>query len=164
MQDVDLPLTVLRPVHFMENFNASAVQQQLADGRLLMTLDADKELQLMSGEDIEFIAAIALDNQEDWVRRSIELAGEPLTMPQAAELFASAAGPLIEYQRRELQDLKQVDNQQYLTKIWLNERGYEADIDTLRSYHPSLMDLSHWIDMGYWDREREDTASVLRRS
>lgn len=164
MFEVGLPLTVLRPVHFMENFKAPAMRQQVADGRLVMALDPCKELQIISVEDIGFIAAIAMDHPEDWMGRSIELAGDSLTLPQTAELFSAAANRKIEFHQRELQELKRVYNEQYLTMRWLNERGYEADIDAIKRIHPSMMDLSHWIDLGYWNREREETSSVLPSS
>jgi uncharacterized protein YbjT (DUF2867 family) len=144
----------------MENFHATSMQEQLANGRLTMAMDPHKELQLISVEDIGFIAAIVLDNPEDWMGRSIELAGDSLTMPQVAERFSSA-GQKVEYRQRELQELKRVDNERYLMMKWLNEHGYEADINAIRAFHPTLMDLSHWIEMGYWTREKETTSTLL---
>lgn len=153
MTEAGLPLTVLRPVDFMENFNAPAAQQSLNEGRLTMALDPDKALQMISVEDIGFLAAIMLDNPEDWIGRTMELAGDSLTMPEVAERLSAGLSRRVEFHERPLQELKKVDNERYLMMRWLNESGYQGDIEAARRIHPSLMDLSRWIELGFLKQE-----------
>jgi uncharacterized protein YbjT (DUF2867 family) len=153
MKRVGLPLSVLRPVYFMENFNAPTARRMISEGNLVMALDPGKRLQMISVEDVGFMAAIILDNPEDWIGRTIEIAGDSLTMPQAAERFSVVAGRAVFFRERPLQDLKRIDNERYLMMKWLNERGYDADIEAVRKIHPSLMDLEQWLSKGYWRTE-----------
>jgi uncharacterized protein YbjT (DUF2867 family) len=150
MRSIDLPLTVLRPVYFMENFNSPNAQNLIASGRFIMALDPNKQLQLISVEDIGFIAAMALDNKDDWLGRSMEIAGDSLTIPQIAQKFSAALGQKVEFVEQQLQELKKIDNERFLMMKWLNESGYQADIAALRAIHPSLMDLEQWLEKGYW--------------
>lgn len=150
LRQIGLPLTVLRPVHFMENFNAPNARKLIASGRLIMAMDPNKPVQMISVEDIGFVAAIALDNKEDWLGRSMEIAGDSLTIPQVAQKFSAALGQQVEFVEQQLQELKKVDNERFLMMRWMNDSGYQADIPALKAIHPSLMDLDHWIEKGYW--------------
>ena len=155
MREVGLPLSILRPVNFMENFNAPNARKLIASGRLVMALDPGKQLQMVSVEDIGFMAAIMLDNPDDWKGRSLEIAGDSLTIPQVAERFSSALGQKVEFVEQPLQDLKKVDNDRFLFMRWLNEEGYRADIPAIRAIHPSLMNLQQWLEKGYWKGSEE---------
>ncbi|MBI0583898.1 MAG: NmrA/HSCARG family protein [Methanomassiliicoccus sp.] len=160
MRSIGLPLTILRPTHFMENFNAPSVHRLMADGKLIMALDPRKRLQMISVEDIGFIAAIMLDNPDDWMGKAVEIAGDSLTMPEVAEKLSTATGRKVVFQERPLQELKKIDNERFLMMKWLNEHGYEADIPSLRKIHPSLMTLDQWLDRGYMKKEEELTAAL----
>ncbi len=155
MRQIGLPLTVLRPVHFMEGFNAPNAQKIIAGGRLIMALDPSKPLQMISVEDIGFMAAIALDNRDDWLGRSMEIAGDSLTLPQVAQKFSAALGQKVEFVEQQLQELKKIDNERFLMMKWLNESGYQADIAAVKAMHPSLMDLEQWLEKGYWKGSEE---------
>lgn len=162
MKSIGLPLTILRPVYFMENFNALTARRMISEGNLVMTLDPGKRLQMISVEDIGFIAAIIMDNPEDWMGRTIEIAGDSLTMPQVAERFSVVAGRQVFFRERQLQDLKRIDHERYLMMRWLNEHGYEADIEATRRVHPSLMNLEQWLARGYWQTEPPSRIAPLR--
>jgi uncharacterized protein YbjT (DUF2867 family) len=155
MREIGLPLSVLRPVHFMENFNAPTARKLISSGRLVMAMDPDKALQLISVEDIGFIAAIMLDNPEDWKGREIEIAGDSLTLPQITETFSSALGQKVEFVEQQLQELKKVDHEKFLMQKWMNEAGYQADIEAIRKIHPSLMNFEQWLEKGYWKGSEE---------
>jgi uncharacterized protein YbjT (DUF2867 family) len=155
MKGIGLPLTVLRPAYFMENFNSPPARKMLAGGRLIMALAPDKELQMISVEDIGFIAAIMLDNPDDWKGQEMEIAGDSLTMPEVAERFSAALGNRVEFVEQQVQELKKVDPGRYQTMRWLNESGYQANIPAIRAIHPSLMTLENWLEKGYWKGSEE---------
>ena len=83
-----LPLTVLRPVSFMENFNNPSTVRMIASGKWSYASDPSKQLQMIATEDIGFLGAIAMDNKDDWLGRAVEIAGDSLTPPQIAQKFA----------------------------------------------------------------------------
>jgi uncharacterized protein YbjT (DUF2867 family) len=161
MRSIGLPLTVLRPVYFMENFNAPTARRLISEGSLVMALNPAKPLQLVSVEDIGFLAAIVLDNPGDWAGRTVDIAGDSLTMPEVAERFSAVTGRHVFYREQPLQDLKRIDNERYLMLRWFNEHGYDADIEAVRRIHPTLMDLEQWLNKGYWQTE-EPAVTTLR--
>ena len=54
MRSIGLPLTVLRPVYFMENFNAPTARRMISEGNLVMAMDPERKLQMVSVEDVGF--------------------------------------------------------------------------------------------------------------
>lgn len=160
MRSIGLPLTVLRPVYFMENFNAPTARRLISEGSLVMALNPAKPLQLVSVEDIGFLAAIILDNPGDWAGRTVDIAGDSLTMPEVAERFSAMTGRHVFYREQPLQDLKRIDSERYLMLKWFNEHGYDADIEAVRRIHPTLMDLDQWLNKGYWRTEEAEVTTL----
>lgn len=160
MRSIGLPLTVLRPVYFMENFNAPTARRLISEGNLVMALGPEKPLQMVSVEDIGFMAAIILDNPEDWAGRTVDIAGDSLTMPQVAERFSAYTGRYVFYREQSLQDLKRIDSERYLMMRWFNDHGYDADIEAVRRVHPALMDLEQWLNRGLWRAEATEVTTL----
>ena len=88
-----LPATILRPVSFMDNF-ATYNRPVLDDGELVVSLAVRPELpmQLISVRDIGAFAAIAFDRPDQFLGRTVEIAGDVLTPPQIAETFGRVCG------------------------------------------------------------------------
>jgi uncharacterized protein YbjT (DUF2867 family) len=87
-----LPATILRPVSFMDNF-ASLTRPAVEDGELVISvgLRPQTPLPLVAVRDIGTFAAIAFDDPGSYVARRLTLAGDCLTGPQIADVFAQAA-------------------------------------------------------------------------
>src|SRR5258708_11079054 len=81
--------TILRPVFLMENFLAN--RDTIVSGTLAEPLTPATPLQLVAVDDIGAFATLAFADPEQWVGRAIELAGDGLTMLQAAQRF----GPVV---------------------------------------------------------------------
>ncbi len=157
MRKLGLPLSVLRPAYFMENLNGPGFRKSIPAGRILMALDPDKPLQMISVEDIGFIAAIMLDNPQDWMGRSLEIAGDSLTMPEVAEKISSYVGHRVEYIAQPLDELEEYPERLAMMR-WLNQSGYRADIEAIRGMHPSLMTLDRWLQNGHLRIMREEVS------
>jgi hypothetical protein len=56
---------------------------------------------------------------------------------------------------QQLQELKKVDHEKFLMQKWMNEAGYQADIEAIRKIHPSLMNFEQWLEKGYWKGSEE---------
>ena len=74
-----LPATILRPVSFMDNF-ATYNRPVLRDGELVVNLAVRPELpmQMISVRDIGAFAAIAFDRPDQYLGRTVEIAGDVL--------------------------------------------------------------------------------------
>ena len=98
LKSLNLPVTVIRPVFFMENFKTWFKPVE-ADGKLTlnMAMKADTKLQMIAVDDIGAISAKIFDNPDKFIGKEIELAGDELTMPEVAALYETNTGKKTEF-------------------------------------------------------------------
>ena len=146
----DLPWTFLRPVHFMENFNIGPQCKAIRNGELVFPLPPDRALQLIAIDDIGFFATMAFDRRGEMLRKSYELAGDELTMPEIARQFSAHLGREVRFVQLPLNELESMDREHYFLARWLLNEGYKANIPSVRKMHPSLLSFGSWLGSGYW--------------
>lgn len=141
-----IPYTIIRPVFFMENFDAWFKPAE-TEGKttLSMALKSDKKLQMIASDDIGAIAAIVFDDPKKYLGKEIEIAGDELTISQMAEAFSKALGKevipnvlpveVVQSGSKEVGDMFQ----------WFNDKGYEADIKNVKSIYPGLKNFEQWL-------------------
>lgn len=147
-----LPATILRPVSFMENF-ATYNRPSLQDGELVVSLAVEPEIpmQLISVRDIGAFAAIAFGRPEEFLGRTLEIAGDALTPPQIADAFGRACGRPARFRQTPIEQVRAFDAQLAQMFTFFNEHPSEpADLPALRAVHPDLMRLETWIDATGW--------------
>jgi len=88
-------------------------------------------------------SARAFSDPERWIGRSLELAGEALTISDIGHRLAAAEGN----PEREAPSLPPDAGgpEMALMARWFDEHGYAADINALRLEHPDLLDLDGWL-------------------
>ena len=152
IRGIGLPVAILRPVFFMENFNGPGLKDAIMDGKLPMAMRPDKPLAMVSVDDIGAFAAMAFERPDEFVGKAIELAGDNLTMPGVAALFSKAMGKHVEHIEVPIEELRK-QNPDYAQMFeWFNSAGYEPDLTTLRKIHPKLKTLADWLNHSAWDR------------
>lgn len=145
LESLDLPVTVLRPVFFMNNFEG--MRDSIREGTLSMPLPPDTPLQMIAVRDIGRYTGVVLENPAEFVGAATELAGDELPMDQVAETFSQVLGREVRY---EPVSLDAVDSDEMRGMFeWFVEEGYQADIASLRSTIPDLLDLRTWIEERY---------------
>lgn len=145
LEGLDLPVTVLRPVFFMNNFEG--MRDSIREGTLSMPLPPDAPLQMIAVRDIGRYTGVVLENPAEFVGAATELAGDELPMDQVAETFSQALGREVRYEPVPL-DAVDSDETRVMFK-WFVEEGYQADVASLRSTIPDLLDLRTWIEERY---------------
>src|SRR5688500_10915444 len=91
IHSLDIPYTILRPAAFFENFNWE--RAPILNGTFnAIGLRPEKERQLIAVEDIAGFVALAFANPEQYLGKTIELAGDALTESQLADTFANVIG------------------------------------------------------------------------
>src|SRR5688572_16988547 len=91
IHSLDIPYTILRPAAFFENFNWE--RAGILNGTFnALGLRPEEERQLIAVEDIAVFVALAFANPEQYLGRTIELAGDALTESQLADTFAKVIG------------------------------------------------------------------------
>ena len=142
--NTDLPVTVLRPVFFMDNF----VKFMRPSGEPLtitMGMQPDKPLQMIAVEDIGAFAALAFADPQRYVGQSVEIAGDELTLKQIAQTYSRVWGKPVESRSLPTGMLRQQDEEMGIMFEWFNTDGYAADIPALREAYPALLTFEQWL-------------------
>jgi uncharacterized protein YbjT (DUF2867 family) len=84
---------------FMENF-AQAVPKVGGELVLRMALAPETRLQMIAVHDIGVFAALAFEGREGIAGRTLEIAGDELSMTELAQKFAAAAGRPVQFRRQ----------------------------------------------------------------
>jgi len=157
VRGLGVPYTILRPVFFMDNW--AWARDAIRGGVLAQPLDPDKPLQQVAVDDIGAFAALAFADPAAWSGRAVDLAGDELTMPQAAEVFARVIGRPVRDERTPMDRFRQAMGEEMTTMFaWFNDVGYAADIPALRAAYPPLATLERYLRDAGWAAETADAA------
>src|SRR5260370_35237773 len=132
---------ILRPVFFMENLLAPF---SLQGSTLAWALGPATKLQMIAVDDIGWFGARAFNDAPALNRREIDLAGDVLTMPQAAEILTEALGRPIAFAQSPIEQVRQYSKDMALMLQWFDRVGYSADIAGLEhEFGRALTQLPH---------------------
>ncbi|UFS96530.1 NmrA/HSCARG family protein [Nocardia huaxiensis] len=139
--------TVLRPVRFMENY---LLRDSLLDGINggvhRHAFPADRPIQVIAVDDIADIALTVFQNPGEFHGRAIELAGDALTMPEAAAAITRATGIPLRYESVTEAEADALGTE--VGNVWRQSRdgaGWNADIELVRHIHPGLRSFETWL-------------------
>jgi uncharacterized protein YbjT (DUF2867 family) len=155
-----LPHTILRPAFFMQNWYGF-LREPILNGTLPLPLSPQTPLQQISVEDIGAFAAMAFQNPPKWAGRTIELAGEELTMLRVAETLSRVVGRNVKYIQVPWEQFRQSAGEE-MTRMyrWFNDVGYHVDIAALRKEYPNLSSLEKVLRQQDW----AGAASAARKA
>ena len=150
---LDIPYTILRPVAFMENYNWS--RAQILNGAFIgMGLRPEKGLQLIAVEDIGVFVALAFATRNQYLGRTIELAGDELTELQIADTFTKVIGRPVTLTLPTQEGGRQPEEEMIAMFNFFNGQGYDADIPALRKLHPDLLRLEEYLRKNGWENQQ----------
>lgn len=143
--------TVLRPAYFMENWGAFG-REWILSGTLSQPLGTDTTLQQVATDDIGAFAALAFSDPERWIGRSVELAGDEMTMAETAGVFSRVIGREVRYERMLDEQMRRAWGEEGVKMYrWFEEVGLEADVEALRQEYPSLTTLERYLRSNGWE-------------
>ena len=147
---LDIPYTILRPVFFMENYNWS--RAQILNGAFIgMGLRPEKGIQVLAVEDIGVFVALVFANRNQYLGRTLELAGDELTELQIADTFTKVIGRPVTLNLPPHETGRQPEEEMIAMFNFFNGQGYGADIPALRKIHPSLLNLEQYLRKNGWE-------------
>ncbi len=150
IQKFQLPYTILRPVAFMDNYKWQ--RPQILNGTFTgWGLPPSKTLQLIAVDDIGAFVALAFANPEQFLGRTIELAGDELTIPQIAATFTSVIGRPVQLVEPTTPEGASPTAEQIAMFQFFNGKGYDADIPALRSIYPELQTFEEYLRRNGWE-------------
>ena len=146
IRELGLPVTILRPVAFMDNFAASPVARGMALGMFRNALGHSKRVQFVAVSDIGWFAARALEDPERFTGREISIAGDKLSVPEIISTYRRVTGrkpwvaPIPPFLP------KMIMPKEIVTMFeWMGSEGFRADIPALKAEHPGLLTFFDWL-------------------
>lgn len=139
---LDFPsYVILRPVFFMENLPSP----WFLNGDVLGTaMKPDTELQMVAVDDIGRVGARAFTDAAKLNRREIELAGDEVTLAQAAAVLGKALGRDIQFAEYPIAAVRDQSEDMALMLEWFERVGYGADIAALDAELGPMTRLEDW--------------------
>ena len=142
--------SIVRPVEFMDNVRYD--KESILSGTYLDPRDPSKSHQWIAASDIGFFVGEAFDNPGDWIGRTLEIAGDQLTIGEFVDVLSRTVGVEVSHQQLTW-DAYQEQNGEEMTEMlrWFNESGYNADITALRSQYPNLLTYQEYLQGVDWN-------------
>jgi uncharacterized protein YbjT (DUF2867 family) len=148
IKSLELPATIVRPVFFMENFTTWFRPQEGEDGSLsfMMGMPNERTLQLIAADDIGAFVAIVFNNPEQYIGDSFAIAGDELTMPEAAQILGNTLGKSVNFISLPIDAVRAHSEEMAIMFEWFDTDGYIADISALRKLYPALQRFEEWAN------------------
>jgi uncharacterized protein YbjT (DUF2867 family) len=150
IHSLNVPYTIFRPAVFMDNYNWS--RPYILNGTLTgMGLRPEKEIQSIAVEDIGVFVALAFANRDEYLGKTIELAGDALTESQIADTFTKVIGRPVKLTTPRAAEGWGDPEERAARFNFFNGEAYATDIPTLRKLHPSLLTLEQYLRKNGWE-------------
>jgi uncharacterized protein YbjT (DUF2867 family) len=142
---------ILQPVFFMENFVAPWFKPAIDQGMLAVGIDPGTSLQMVAVRDIGKYGRIAFEKAAELNGRKIGIAGDELTMPQAAEILSRSAGRTVVHFQVPIEEVRKVSEDFAIMLEWFDRVGYSVPIgSTAKEYGVSPTSFSAWAAGVRW--------------
>lgn len=153
IQTLGVPYTILRPAFFMDNHNWS--RAYILSGTYTgIGLRPEKGVQSIAVEDIGVFAGLAFANPQEFLGKTIELAGDELTESQTAEVFSRVIGRPVNLVAPTGGGRRGSEEEMQAMYNFFNGEGYDADIVALRKLHPGLLTLEQYLRKNGWENQQ----------
>jgi uncharacterized protein YbjT (DUF2867 family) len=134
---------ILRPVYFMENL---PTPWSLAEDKLIVALPPTTKLQMVAVDDVGKFGAKALAEADKFKGQEIDIAGDAVTMPEAAAALTDLLGKKITFEPYPIAAVRQNSEDFALMLEWFAAVGYSADIPGLESrWGIKPITLKEWV-------------------
>lgn len=134
--------TLLRPVYFMENVLSPWILQ---GDKLVSWTAPETKLQMIAVDDIGRFAAYAFTLPEQLRGAAIDIAGDAVSMKDAAAILAEALGRPLRVVQHPIEEIRKQSEDLATMAEWFERVGYDVDIPQLRASHGvTLMTFAEW--------------------
>lgn len=120
--------TIVRPVFFMENLVSPWFKPAIDNGQLAVGMKPATVLQMIALDDIGKYTAAAFERYAELNGAGLDIAGDQLTMPQAAAVLSRVTGRKIEFFPVPIAEVRKASDDFATMLEWFDRVGYDADI------------------------------------
>ena len=147
MNELGIPLTVLRPMAFMELMTDPAYYPQSSTWYTMTNLTGtERKIPWLSVQDLGAIAAKAFANPGDFIGKDLPLASDAQSLAELREIYKDVRGkypprfpmPLFLMKKFVGQDILNMWN-------WLRENPVSLETDPTYQVHPQAMTVPTWL-------------------
>lgn len=150
IHSLGLPYTIIRPVAFMDNFNWS--RPAITNGKFPSRgVRPEKATQLVASDDIGLLVAQVFAHRDQYLGKTIELAGDELTEQQIAATFGKVIGRPVKVVPEQMPPGVVPTAEQSAMFRFFNGQGYDADIAALRKELPQLQTFEQYLRRHGWE-------------
>jgi uncharacterized protein YbjT (DUF2867 family) len=134
---------IIRPVFFMENLPSPWF---VSGDKMNSTLDPKTKLQMIAADDIGKFTSKAFVEADKYKNVEVDIAGDAVTLPDAAALISPLVGKTVSYQRIPIEAVRQNSDDFAKMLEWFEAVGYSADIPSLeKSWGIRPLTLKEWV-------------------
>lgn len=142
---------ILRPVFFMENFLSASFKPGIDGGMLAVGMSPTVPLQMIAVADIGKYGRQAFERHAELNGEAIDIAGDALTMPEAAAFIAQAAGRAVSHFQVPIEEVRKYSEDVALMLEWFDRVGYDADIAAnVARFGIAPTGFAAWADAADW--------------
>ena len=153
LRDSGIGFSIVRPVEFMDNVRY--IRESVLSGAYFDPRDFGRSHQWIAVSDIGYFVGEAFDNPDEWLGRTLEIAGDQLTIAEFVDALSNAAGVDVHYQQLTWGAYEERAGEEMTVMLrWFDETGYEVDVEALRSKHPNLLTFEQYLQNLDWARGR----------
>lgn len=152
IKQLDLPYTIIRPVSFFENFLIPEVRSRILKGKLASPINKNKVQQFISVADIGEISSDIFLNKDRYLRKTITIGSDEMTMQEAAAIFSEVMGREIKYQKLPMLIVRLfMGKNLYKMFNWVNNNDpvFIKDLETFKKAYPNLTTLKQWVKFNF---------------
>jgi uncharacterized protein YbjT (DUF2867 family) len=144
--------TILRPVFFMENLLSPWFKPGIDEGNLMMGVDAGTKLQMIAVSDIGTYGRLAFERHAELNGKAVDIAGDEMTIPEAAAVIAKAAGKPVQFVSVPIEEVRKFSEDFALMLEWFDRVGYDVDIPgTAGEYGVQPTPFKTWAAGASWN-------------
>ena len=142
--------SIVRPVEFMDNLRY--FRDGVLAGAYFDPRDSGKRHQWIAASDIGFFVGEAFDKPHEWMGKTVEIAGDELTLAELVALLSQVSGVDVQYEQVKWSDYEDRAGHEMTVMLrWFDEVGYDVDIPALRARYPGLLTYEQFLDTQTWD-------------
>jgi uncharacterized protein YbjT (DUF2867 family) len=142
---------VLRPVFYMENFLSPWFLPYIQQGTLAVGIQPSTALQMITVQDIGKYGLLAFEKHAELNGRAIDIAGDEMTMPEAAEVLSGPAGQPLRFYSVPIEEVRKGSADFAAMLEWFDRVGYNVDIARNQSeFGVRPTRLSEWAASVRW--------------
>ncbi|MDH3380945.1 MAG: NmrA/HSCARG family protein [Gammaproteobacteria bacterium] len=142
--------SIVRPVEFMDNVRFR--RDTILSGEYFDPRDGRKSHQWIASQDIGFFVGEAFDNPHEWVGRTLEVAGDRLTIFEFVDVLSRSTGVDVKHRQLTWSEYEKQNGAEMTAMMrWFDETGYAVDISALRSQYPNLLTYQQYLRGLDWD-------------